>query len=77
MLPLQVKQLISKFGSSTDGNYVGKCNFACIVEVGLFQDLINVLFINKDQCNLSLIRLVQGPDAKGCWNNSQSFVLRK
>lgn len=49
-----------------------------IMEVGLFQgDLINVLFINKEQCDLSLIRLVQGHDAKGCWNNSQSSVLRK
>lgn len=48
------------------------------MEVGSFQeDLINVLFIYKEQCNLSLIRLVQGHDAKGGWNNSQSFVLRK
>lgn len=78
MLPLPMKQLISKFRSSTDNNYAGKCNFACIIEVGLFQgDLINVLFINKEQCDLSLIRLVQGHDAKGCWNNSQSSVLRK
>lgn len=48
------------------------------MEVGLFQeDLISVLFIYKEHCNLSLIRLVQGHDAKGCWNNSLSFVLRK
>nr|BAE88703.1 unnamed protein product [Macaca fascicularis] len=46
--------------------------------MGLFQeDLINVLFINKKQCNLSFIRLMQGRDAKGCWNNSHSFVLKE
>lgn len=78
MLPLQVKQFISKFGSSTDNNYAGKCNFACLIEVELFPGgLINVLFISKEQHNLSLIRLVHGHDANGCWKNSQSSVLRK
>lgn len=78
MLPLQVKQLISKLGSSTDNNYAGKCNLACLIEVRLFQGaLINVLCINKKQRNLSPIRLVHGHDAKGGCNNSQSSVLRK
>uniref|UniRef100_A0A2K6MY17 Uncharacterized protein n=2 Tax=Rhinopithecus TaxID=542827 RepID=A0A2K6MY17_RHIBE len=45
--------------------------------MGLFQeDFINVLFINKKQCNLSFIRLMQGRDAKGCWKNKLSTVLK-
>lgn len=47
------------------------------MEAGLLQgDLINVRSPTKSSVTF-LIRLLQGHDAKGSWNNSQSFVLRK
>lgn len=42
-------------------NHTGKCNFLCVVEMGLFQgDLINVPFANKGPSNLSLNKISSG-----------------